>query len=72
MNCSAEGRFAYHPCCWQEDVRGTGDERDHKSQEPPGLVGRRTGVAKSMTPDRGRAESLLICTANCFSHTIKA
>lgn len=43
-------------------MRGRGSERDHKSQEPAGLVGR-TGVAKCVISDRGGAESMLTCTA---------
>lgn len=61
MNCSAEDRLASHPCWWQEDVRRRGGEKDQKCQELVGLVGRRTGVTKCITPDRGKVENLPMC-----------
>lgn len=61
MNCSAEEKLANHPWWWQEDVRRRECGRDQKSQEPAGLVGRRTGAAECMRPERGRVESLPTC-----------
>jgi len=58
-NCSAEKGLILTTADGRRKSRE--GERDQKSQEPAHLVGRRTGVAECVTPDRGRVESLPTC-----------